>query len=97
MNELKVHLQQAIVGLHQQGWSKRRIARELGLDRGTVGKYLPAGDSKPAIPLTGSEPIPDPKPAISLTGSPEGAEAKPAIVPTGSPAGRQSLCEPWRE
>src|SRR5437870_135247 len=97
MNELKVHLQQAIVGLHQQGWSKRRIARELGLDRGTVGKYLPAGDSKPAIPLTGSEPIPDPKPAISLTGSPEGAEAKPAIVPTGLPAGRQSLCEPWRE
>src|SRR6266498_3589307 len=97
MNELKVHLQQAIVGLHQQGWSKRRIARELGLDRGTVGKYLAAGDSKPAIVLTGSEPIPDPKPAISLTGSPEGPEAKPAIVHTGSPAGRQSLCEPWRE
>ena len=54
MNELKVHLQQAIVGLHRQGWSKRRIARELGLDRGTVGKYLRAGDSKPAIVHTGS-------------------------------------------
>src|SRR6266513_1578351 len=82
MNELKVHLQQAIVGLHQQGWSKRRIARELGLDRETVGKSLAAGDSKPAIVLTGSEPISGPK---------------PAIVHTGSPAGRQSLCEPWRE
>ena len=82
MNELKVHLQQAIVGLHRQGWSKRRIARELGLDRGTVGKYLRAGDSKPAISLTGSE---------------GASESKPAIVHTGSPAGRQSLCEPWRE
>src|SRR5205823_4518390 len=82
MNELKVHLQQAIVGLHQQGWSKRRIARELGLDRGTISKYLRAGDSKPATSLTGSEGTSD---------------SKPAIVHTGSPAGRQSLCEPWRE
>jgi DNA-binding NarL/FixJ family response regulator len=55
MNELKVQLQQAIVGLRAQGWSKRRIARELGLDRGTVGKYLRVKDSKPAIVLTGSE------------------------------------------
>ena len=97
MNELKVQLQQAIVGLRQQGWSKRRIARELGLDRGTVGKYLRVKDSKPAIPLTGSEPSADPKPAISLIGSEEGWDSKPAIVHTGSPAGRPSLCEPWRE
>jgi transposase len=73
MNELKVHLQQAIIGLHQQGWSKRRIARELGLDRGTVGKYL--RDSKPAISLTGSEESSDSKPAIVLTGSPAGRQS----------------------
>jgi transposase len=100
MNELKVHLQQAIVGLHQQGWSKRRIARELGLDRGTVGKYLRSKDSKPAILLTGSEPTTDPKPAISLTGSEEVLKSKPASATaghTGSPTGRQSLCQPWRE
>ena len=97
MNELKVQLQQAIVGLRQQGWSKRRIARELGLDRGTVGKYLRVKDPKPAIPLIGSEASVDSKPAISLIGSEEGWDSKPAIVHIGSPAGRQSLCEPWRE
>jgi IstB-like ATP binding protein len=70
MNELKVHLQQAIVGLHQQGWSQRRIARELGLDCGTVGKYLQ--DSKPAISLTGSEGGLEPKPAIVHSGSAAG-------------------------
>jgi transposase len=97
MNELKVNLQQAIVSLREQGWSKRRIARELVLDRGTVGKYLRAGESKPAIPLTGSGDGAEPKPAISLTGSEGVFESKPAIVHTGSPAGRPSLCEPWRE
>ena len=40
MYQLKVNQQQSIIALHEQGWSGRRIARELGLDRGTVGKYL---------------------------------------------------------
>jgi len=70
MNELKVHQQQAIVALRQQGWSKRRIARELGVDRGTGGKYLQ--DSKPAISLTGSEGGSSSKPAIVHTGSAAG-------------------------
>jgi len=48
-----VNQQQSIIALREQGWSARRIARELGLDRGTVGKYL-AGNSKPATnPQTG--------------------------------------------
>jgi len=52
MNQLKVNQQQTIVSLIEQGWSKRRIARELGLDRATVRKY--AGASKPATnPNTG--------------------------------------------
>src|SRR6267142_493264 len=53
MYQLKVNQHQSIIALHAQGWSRRRIARELGLDRGTVGKYL-AGISKPANPHTGS-------------------------------------------
>lgn len=56
MNQLKVNQQQTIVALHEQGWSKRRIARELGLDRLTVRRYLAAAGSKsPAHPRTGSE------------------------------------------
>jgi DNA-binding NarL/FixJ family response regulator len=33
MNQLKVNEQQAIVALAARGWSRRRIARELGIDR----------------------------------------------------------------
>ena len=60
MYQLKVNQQQSIIALHEQGWSGRRIARELGLDRGTVGKYL-ASNSKPATnPQTGSPAVPGP-------------------------------------
>lgn len=38
MNQLKVNQQEAIIALHERGWSKRKIARELGLDRVTVRK-----------------------------------------------------------
>jgi transposase len=85
MYQLKVNQQQSIIALHEQGWSGRRIARELGLDRGTVGKYL-AGSSKPAT---------NPQ-----TGSGEAAPSKPASNPqTGSATvpGPASLCDPWRE
>lgn len=85
MYQLKVKQQQSIIALQEQGWSGRRIARELGLNRGTVGKYL-AGDSKPAT---------NPQ-----TGSGEADRSKPATNPqTGSAAtpGPASLCEPWRE
>ena len=85
MYQLKVNQQQSIIALHQQGWSGRRIARELGLDRGTVAKYLPA-ESKPAT---------NPQ-----TGSGEADPAKPARNPqTGSVSipGPASLCDPWRE
>lgn len=60
MNQLKVNYQQSIVALHGQGWSKRKIARELGVDRVTVRKYLAAAAKSPA-PHTGSEGAPDPK------------------------------------
>src|SRR5258705_6903085 len=82
MYQLKVNQHQSIIALHAQGWSRRRIARELGLDRGTVGKYL-AGISKPANPHTGSAEV-----GIS----------KPATNPhTGSarPAGPVRLCLRW--
>src|SRR6516225_495440 len=50
-NVLKVSLLAAIYSLHDKGWSRRRIARELGLNRETVGRYLRL--AKPAISTTG--------------------------------------------
>jgi len=38
-NQLKVGLVQTIYTLLEQGWSRRRIARTLGIDRGTVTRY----------------------------------------------------------
>lgn len=50
-NITKVELQQSIRSLHEQGWSQRRIARELGVHRLTVKRYV-AG-SKCTISQTG--------------------------------------------
>jgi transposase len=57
-NVLKMAIVHSISQLHSAGWSQRRIARELELDRGTVSRYLRAArpDPKPAIPPTGSAP-----------------------------------------
>jgi len=85
MYQLKVNQQQTIVSLSQLGWSKRRIARELDLDRATVRKYLAQADSKSPTPQTGSGEAPLPKsPTHPQTGSATGC-------------GPASLCEPWRE
>jgi transposase len=40
MNRLKVSLQQSIITVAARGWSKRRIARELNVDRATVRRQL---------------------------------------------------------
>lgn len=55
-NILKMAKIQSIQQLHAAGWSQRRIAHELEIDRGTVARYL-------------RSPPPDPKPAILPAGS----------------------------
>jgi transposase len=84
MYQLKVNQQQTIVALHRQGWSKRRIARELDLDRATVRKYLAKADAKSPTPQPGSEGESPKSPTHPQTGS-------------ASKFGPASLCEPWRE
>lgn len=79
MNLLIVSLKHSIATLTAKGWSARKIARELEIDRETVRRYRPVSDSKPAIPPTGSADLADPK---------------PAIVPAGSKTGRTSQCAP---
>ena len=54
-NALKMAIVQSIRQLHAAGWSQRRIARELEIDRGTVARYLrpPPPDPKPAAVFSG--------------------------------------------
>ena len=101
-NVLTMAMIQSIQSLHAAGWSQRRIARELAVDRGTVARYLRSlpPDPKPANVPTGSDgpnaaTFP-PLPALAAENSPGSGSAdsagisKPAILPTGSgpvPAG----------
>ncbi len=72
----------AIQSLLLKGWSRRKVARRLGIDRETVGKYARAlhdeSLSKPAKVTPGTN------------------DSKPAKVTPGSPRSR-SACEPFRE
>src|SRR6516225_5391293 len=89
-------LQTTIYSLANRGWSQRRIARELGLNRETVGRYLRL--AKPAILTTGDEEGAGAKPAIPITGNQAGKdEAKPAISITGVASARRSYCEALAE
>src|SRR5258708_18571740 len=109
MNQLKMDIQLTIGTLSRGGWSQRRIARELGIDRETVARYRrlarQAGAPKPAIPPVGSELVQTPNPAIvppgpKVTVAPSCVPAEssnPAISPTGSKPGRVSHCEPFED
>jgi transcriptional regulator with XRE-family HTH domain len=80
-NQLKMALIETILTLQRRGWSQRRIARELDIDRETVGRYLRMAESasKPAIALAGSAADESPsKPAIAPPGS-EGVEPASAL------------------
>jgi transposase len=87
-NQLKMAMANAILTLQQRGWSQRRIARELGIDRETVARYVSLPDA-------------DPKPA---TNAPTGSECpEPANAPIGSDGqdqqkfGPNSQCEAFRK
>jgi transposase len=91
-NQLRMAQVHAIQVLRDQGWSRRRIARELGIHRDTVGRYLRRGRDGPS-PDTPSPPA---KPAKVITGSdgPGGSELARGIP--GETRGR-SRSEPFRE
>jgi transposase len=80
-NVLKVSLQESIYSLSDRRWSQRRIARELRIDRETVGRYLRIRSN----------------PAISIAGNGGASDSKPAIPTAGKPAGRKSQCEQFAE
>jgi transposase len=99
-NRLKMALAESIQSLYQRGWSQRRIARELNVDRETVAKHLRArqDESKPATAPIGSRAGGDEsKPATAPIGSGGGFDLPPAMVDSPPPAPKQpSGCERWR-
>ena len=100
MNQLKMDIQQAISSLSRAGWSQRRIARELSIDRETVARYRKLArqtqEPKPAIVPAGLEVVQESKPAIPPTGSEPVSDSNPAISPARSKPGRISHCEPFK-
>lgn len=98
-NRLKMAMVQSILTLHERGWSQRRIAVELDVDRETVWRYV-------ELARQASQPTAE---ALS---KPANAPIEPAgssalSNPSGPPCGRcppisdspglQSNCQPWRE
>ena len=95
-NQLKMAMVHTIEALYQQGWSRRRIAREVGIHRETVAKYiqqLTQGPPKPAKATLGKEADCGPPGAFSA----EMGGPKPATEATPGTAGVPSKCETHRE
>lgn len=98
-NQLKMAIVQAILQLHSLGWSARRIARELSMDRATVRRHLRRGakGANAALSPTGSEEakaatfLGSPAPRGEAFGGAGDAEdtgpPKAALSPAGSEAG----------
>lgn len=86
-NVLKVSHQEAIRSLHEKGWSQRRIARELGLHRQTVGHYIETDAKCTSISTAGTESECLAKCTSHSTTGPKEEERTAAT-------GRKSLCEP---
>jgi transposase len=106
-NLLKMAMIESILSFHRLGWSNRRIARELGIDRGAVSRHLQQIEAraKAAKAPPGSEtPANDPKAAKAPLGSDlVEAASKAAKAPPGSDADAEptlaaasrSLCQSW--
>jgi transposase len=106
-NRLKMAVIETIHTLRGRGWSARRIARELGVDRETVTRHLrapPTGSNAAIAPLGPAVDDPGSNAAIAPLGS--GAEpggpdpVEPTSEPTAPAApariGRPSECAPYR-
>ncbi len=86
-NMLKMERIHVIRELYDKGWTQRRIARELGIHRQTIRRYLSIGRGRD-----------DPKCTIPPPGSGLGSGSKCTISTAGIlKPGRPSQCEPWRQ
>jgi transposase len=96
-NRLKMALIEAILSLKARGWSNRRIAHELDVDRDTVARHLRANAARAPIGATAIHA--ESNAARAPIGSNEApAESNAARAPIGSgQVANASLCEPFRD
>ncbi len=90
-NQLKMAVVHAVIGLLEQRWSYRRIARELGIHRETVARYdrlRQSVASKPANLPPGSDSSDPPKPANVTPGC-------LGLTPLARSVGPPSRCLPF--
>jgi transposase len=103
-NQKSMTVHCSILTLYERGWSKSRVARELGIHRETVARHIRNAqrlasnsgfaDSKPSILPLGNG---GSKPSIPPIGY---FDSKPSILPAGNEhrhAGRRSQCAEWGE
>ena len=107
-NQLKMADVQALMALHERGWSKRRIARELGIDRETVGRYVRLAEAVTASPASaprlgggcrGRSGLKTSRRALRLCGRCRGWRIQNPPAPPGSKAviaPSTSAAWPWR-
>lgn len=94
-NILEVPQQQAIQALVAKGWSVRRIASTLGINRRTVKRYAAAAPKCTAEVITGSVPAAAPKCTTEVIAGPapsEGPKCTTEVI-----AGSRSLCGALQE
>lgn len=97
-NSLKMAIVNAIHTLKQRGWSNRRIARELGIDRGTVKRHLALALAQNGSHTDGnvSGESDNSKPATNAPTGSEEVLASEDREHDGKPSGPLSQCEPYR-
>ena len=107
-NHLKVAMIDIISSLHRKGWSQRRIARELGIARETVARYLkqvrPApkpANAPPARSARTSSQNQPMRPPARMSSISRRVQTVPLLGSANDDSsrtrGRRSDCEPWRD
>lgn len=101
MNRLKMAEVQAILTLASRGWSFRRIAETLGVDRETVGRHVREARERPN-PAKAPPGSAGPETPLACQGGGAGwddGDSNPAKAPAGceSPGPGRSGCEAYRE
>ena len=98
-NELSMAERETIGALLRQGWSKRRIARELGLHRDTVRRHAreAAGARTGQPEVASGSPAKQAAPVEVATGNDEAAKQRDAKAFGPAAQSSRSRCEPYRQ